>query len=60
MNTDQWAGVALLIAGIITLSLGVLARLADGDESIDPALDRVVYISAGACIVVGLYFAIGG
>ena len=60
MNTEQWMGLALFIVGLITLSLGVFARLADGDESIDPFLDRVVYISAGTCIVVGLYFAIGG
>ena len=59
MTADQWTGLASLIIGVFLLISGVLLRLADGEESIDSTLDRAVYISAGACIVLGVYFLLG-
>lgn len=55
MSGDKWGALALIVLGLIMIPLCYMFRLADGKESIDPALDRAIYISGTACILIGLY-----
>lgn len=54
MSEKEITGWILLCVSIVSLAIPAISRGIDGGESIDPDMDKAIYIMAAGCIILGV------